>query len=290
MADFWSLFSEPFAYTFLRRALVASCALSLSAAPLGVILVLRRMSLMGDALSHSVLPGVAVGFFVGGLSLFYMSLGGLIAGLLVAVIAGAISRWTNLEEDASFAGTFLLSLALGVVLVSIKGNNVDLMHFLFGSILAVDDTALLTVAGISTFSLICFVAIYRPLLMECVDPTYFRARGGRGYLAHGMFLICVVANLVAAFQTMGTLMALGMMLLPAIAARFWGRQVWSMIIFSWIIGFKASMLGLLFSYHYDYPSGPATVLAAGIFYTMSLLFGPHGSLLKKIRSNGTKRK
>ena len=274
----WQWLTEPFHYVFLRRAFVASWALSLSAGPLGVLLVLRRMSLMGDALSHSVLPGVAVGFFVAGLNLHAMTFGGLVAGLVVAGLAGAVSRWTSLQEDASFAGFFLISLALGVILISLKGSHVDLMHILFGSVLAIDDAALILIAGLTSCTLILLALIYRPLLIECVDPIFFRAVGGRGYLYHGLFLVCVVATLVSAFQSMGTLMALGMMMLPAITARFWANQVWSLILVTWGVGIVSSYSGLLASYHFNYASGPAIVLVAGVLYLVSLSFGPYGSL------------
>ena len=127
----------PFAeFEFMRRALVGTFALALGAPPIGVFLMLRRMSLIGDAMAHAILPGAAIGFMIAGLSLFAMAGGGLIAGLIVALGAGLISRSTQIKEDASLAAFFLISLALGVTIVSVKGSNVDLLHFLFGSVLA----------------------------------------------------------------------------------------------------------------------------------------------------------
>ena len=138
----WDSLFLPFAeFAFMRRALVATLALSLSAAPLGVFLTLRRMSLLGDALSHAVLPGVAIGFMVSGLSLTAMALGGVVAGMLVAGIAGVVSRFTTLKEDASLAAIYLVALALGVTLISRNGTQVDLLHILFGSALGVDNAA-----------------------------------------------------------------------------------------------------------------------------------------------------
>ncbi len=203
----YDFFIAPFEYLFLKRALVATFSLSLSCAPVGVFLVLRRMSLMGDALSHSILPGVAIGFLIGGLSLPLMSLGGLFAGILVALLAGLVSRWTHLQEDASFAGFFLISLALGVILVSTKGTNVDLMHVLFGSILAVDAPALILVGGVATCTLLVLAFIYRALILECFDPIFFRTVKGKGGLIHIVFLLLVVANLVVAFQIITELLA-----------------------------------------------------------------------------------
>ena len=125
----WSLFIAPFAeFAFMRRALVATWALALSAAPLGVFLTLRRMSLLGDALSHALLPGVAIGFMLFGLSLTAMAVGGVVVGMLVAAIAGVVSRSTALKEDASLAAIYLVALALGVTLISGHGTQLDLLH------------------------------------------------------------------------------------------------------------------------------------------------------------------
>ena len=150
IGEIWSPFAE---YGFMRRALAGCLALSAGAAPLGTILLLRRMSLVGDAMSHAILPGAALGYLIFGLSLPAMSIGGLLAGLLVALLSGVVTRLTALREDASFAGFYLISLALGVLLISLRGSNVDLLHVLFGTILAVDDAGLFTVAGIATFTM-----------------------------------------------------------------------------------------------------------------------------------------
>lgn len=269
-------------YAFLRRALVACLALSLGGAPVGVFLVLRRMSLIGDTLAHSVLPGAAAGFIIAGLSLPAMSFGGFIAGLVVALAAGLISRVTPQKEDASFAAFFTISLALGVLMVSLRGNAVDLMHVLFGSILAVDDAALYLMAGTATVSMALFALIYRGLVAECFDPTFLRAAKAPGALYHSMFLVLVVANLVSGFQTLGTLMAVGLMMLSATAARFWAREIWSLIVVSAGISFGSSLAGLLLSFHLDLPSGPTIVLAAGTIYLISLLAGPRQGVLAAV--------
>jgi len=269
----------PFAeFGFMRRALVACLALALGCGPIGTILVVRRMSLMGDALSHAVLPGAALGFIVAGLSLPAMSLGGVAAGLLVALLSGLVTRLTPLREDASFAGFYLISLALGVLLVSIHGSNVDLLRLLFGSILAVDDAALILIGGIATASLLLLAVIYRPLVVECFDPGFLRAVGGGGGLVHTLFLTLVVFNLVAGFQALGTLMAVGLMMLPAAAARFWVRELWALSAASSALALGSGFLGLLLSYHLDLPSGPAIVLVAGLGYLASVAFGPRDSL------------
>jgi zinc/manganese transport system permease protein len=268
---------QPFVeFGFMRRALVGAVALGLGCGPIGTLLVLRRMSLMGDAMSHAVLPGAAIGFLIGGLSLPAMSLGGLVAGLVVALLSGIVTRLTPLREDASFAAFYLISLALGVLIVSTHGSNVDLLHVLFGTILAVDDPALLLVASIVT--LIVLALAYRPVVLECFDPGFLRSVGVAGGGVHALFLTLVVLNLVAGFQALGTLMAVGLMMLPAAAARFWAREVWSLAAISTMLACFAGYFGLLGSFYLNLPSGPAIILTAGMGYALSVLFGRRDSI------------
>jgi zinc/manganese transport system permease protein len=280
MTMLYDLLVGPFAdFTFMKRGLVACLALALGSGPVGVFLVLRRMSLIGDTMAHSVLPGAAVGFMLAGLSLPAMGLGGFLAGITVALVSGLVTRYTPQKEDASFAAFFMISLALGVLLVSTHGSTVDLMHVLFGTILAVDDSALLLMASVATVSVMVFAIIYRPLVAECFDPAFLRSVGGHGGLVHTLFLVLVVLNMVSGFQALGTLMAVGLMMLPAVAARFWVRQVWSLAALSVLIAFASGYAGLVLSYRFNLPSGPAIVLTAGVFYLASLLLGPRGGLL-----------
>src|SRR5271170_7163910 len=226
----YTVFIAPFAeFEFMRRALVGSLALALGAPPVGVFLMLRRMSLIGDAMAHAILPGAAIGFLLAGLSLFALAGGGLAAGFLIAIGAGLVARLTPLREDASLAAFFLVSLALGVTIVSVKGSNVDLMHFLFGSVLAVDNPTLALMLGMTSVSLLVLALIWRPLVLECVDPGFLRSVSRSGGLAHIAFLALVVLNLVGGFQALGTLLAVGIMMVPAVTSRFWARDITGMI-------------------------------------------------------------
>jgi zinc/manganese transport system permease protein len=270
----------PFAeFEFMRRALVGTFALALGAAPIGVFLMLRRMSLIGDAMAHAILPGAAVGFLLFGLSLFAMAGFGLLAGFVIAIGAGLIARSTELKEDASLAAFFLISLAIGVTIVSLKGSNVDLLHFLFGSVLAVDDPALILMVGITSVSLIVLALIWRPLVLECVDPGFLRSVSRAGAAAHIAFMALVVMNLVGGFQALGTLLAVGIMMLPAVTSRFWARDITSMIAVAVGCAAISGYAGLLVSYHLNLPSGPAIILVAGGLYGLSVLLGPVGGLL-----------
>lgn len=272
----------PFAeFGFLRRALAGCLALSLSAPPLGVFLVLRRMSLTADVMAHGMLPGIALAFLLAGLSVPALAAGGLAAGLLIALGAGALSRATGGREDASLAALYLSALALGVALVSWRGSSGDLAQILFGSVLGVDDQALLLMAGAATGTLALLAFAWRPLVLECFDPAFAASVGARGGFWHLALLAAVVVNLVAAFQAVGTLMAVGLMMLPAIAARHWSRDIGGVAAASVGIALAASLGGLLASWHLDVPSGPAIVLAAALLWALSVLLGPVDGLRRR---------
>ena len=269
----------PFAdYGFMRRALAACAAIAVGGAPLGVFLVLRRMTLVGDAISHAILPGAAVAFLAFGFSLTAMMVGGLCAGLIIAIIAGLLTQVTQLKEDASFTGIYLISLAAGVLMISLHGTTLDLMHVLFGNVLAMNNTSLTLVCSIASVSALTLALIYRSLIVQCFDPGFLRAVGTRTVWTDLLFLCMVVLNLVSAFQALGTLMALSIIVLPAIASRFWTASIDGSVLFSIAISFFSSFAGLLLSYHFNLPSGPAIVLFAGGIYALSVVVGRYGSI------------
>ncbi|PZM09134.1 metal ABC transporter permease [Rhizobium tubonense] len=282
----YDLFLAPFAdYGFMRRALIACVCLGLGSGPIGVFLMLRRMSLVGDAMSHAVLPGAAVGYLIAGsLSLTAMGLGGLVAGLSVALLSGFVSRTTVLQEDASFASFYLTSLALGVLIVSLRGSNIDLLHVLFGTILAIDAPALYQIGAITTVTVLALALIYRPLVMECFDPGFLRAIGGRGPVYHFLFLLLVVLNLVASFQALGTLMAVGLMMLPAAIAQLWSRSLPSMMAIAAATATASGYIGLVASYQFELASGPTIIITASVIYVFSILFAPSGVVRRFVPS------
>ncbi|MGY3547912.1 MULTISPECIES: metal ABC transporter permease [unclassified Bradyrhizobium] len=269
-------------FEFMRRALAAIIALALAGAPIGVFLMLRRMSLVGDAMAHAILPGAAIGFLLSGLNLFAMTAGGLIAGFAVAILAGVVARSTGLKEDASLATFYLASLALGVTIVSIKGTNIDLLHVLFGNILAMDDQTLLVVAFNATVTLLVLAVIYRPLVIESVDPLFLRTVSRAGGPAHLAFLALVVINLVNGFQALGTLLAVGLMILPAGIARFWSRDLTVMICIAVVVAGLSGYAGLVLSFQTRVPSGPAIILVTTVLYIISVLFGRVGGLVRQM--------
>ena len=271
----YDLLLAPFGDVATRSALVAVVSLSLGAGPVGVFLMLRRMSLMGDTMAHAILPGVAVGFLVAGADVFAMTFGGLIAGIIVAVLAGIVARATPLKEDASLAAFFLISL-------SARGGNDEILHVLFGDVLGLDARKLMLIAAISTVSMVVLALVWRPLVLECVDPQFLRSVSGAGGPVHLIFLALVVLNLVAGFQALGTLLAVGLMTLPAIAARFWARDISAVCVLAILIGIVSGYIGLLVSVHSGAPASPSIILVAGGAYVGSVLFGRVGGVFRRM--------
>lgn len=275
------LFVDPFLnHPVLQRAFLASIMIAISSGMVGVFLVMRRMSLVGDALSHGILPGIALGFMFYGFNLIAMGIGGVLAGIVIALCAYIVSKFTRINEDASFAAFYLISLAVGVILIYNIGSQVDLIHILFGSVLSVNHNMLIFLFALMAITLIVLAIIYRPLVMFIVDPIFLANLRIKGTYFYSAFLFLVVINLIAGFQALGSLMAVGLLMLPAIISQLWARTLEGMLFVVIIIGFLVSYFGLLLSYYYDIPSGPSIIGTAGVLFIFSLIFGRFGFVMK----------
>ena len=155
------------------------------------------------------------------------------------------------------------------------------MHVLFGTVLALDDAALILLCSLASLSVFTLALLFRPLVLGCADPQFLRSVSGLSAVTHFAFLALVVISLVGSFQALGTLMAVGIMILPAAAARFWANGIGGLIFAAILVAMLSSLSGLLLSYHYSLPSGPAIILVAGAAYGMSLVFGPAGGLVAR---------
>ena len=267
-------FIEPFTYGFMQRGLLSALLLSLSGGLLGSILVLRRLALMGDALSHSLLPGVALAYALFGTSTVALFVGALIAGLLTAAGSALISRLTRIKEDAAFGALYIIFFALGVALVSTLKTRIDLMHFLFGNILGVSPSDLKLSGLASALTVTVFVVFYRSILLETFDPIFHRATGGRSGLVHIGVLCLTVLNLIAALQAMGVVLALGLFLLPAVTAYLWCDRLSHLLMLSVGIALVGSSIGILASYHLGIASGASIVLSLGTAFILSAIISP----------------
>lgn len=262
----------------LLRAVLVAVLLGICGGLLGCVLLARRISLLADALAHSLLPGIGVAWILWGMSWTAILLGGLGAGLATALCAGLLSRLTRLAEDAAYAGLLSAMLAVGVLLISWKGSPGDLQHLLFGQILAVG-RADLVLAGIATLATVgAFTIGYRAILLECFDADFHRACGGRGALVHLGLLGLVVVVLVTALHSLGTLLALGLFTLPAVSASLWCERWHRMLVLSASLAAVGAVVGMGASLMTGAPSGACIVSCLGLAFAVSCLAAPNGLL------------
>lgn len=280
---FHELIIAPFSYEFMQRGLLSAVMLSVGGGLLGCILVLRRLALMGDALSHSLLPGIALAWLIFGPSTSALFAGALVAGLLTALGSALLSRLTRIKEDAAFGSLFIVFFGAGVALMSKLPTRLNLSHFLFGNVLGVNVSDLQLAGAISGGTVLIFAVFYRAILLETFDPVFHRATGGHGGLVHFGFLALTVLNLVAALQTMGIVLALGLFLLPAVSAYLWCDHFFRLLVLSVAIAMGCSVAGILLSYHAGLASGAAIVLCLGFVFITSALFSPRYGAVGRLR-------
>ena len=266
-----------FAFEFMQRAFLATSVLSLSMAPVGAFLVLRRLSLAGEAMAHAIVPGIVIAFVIAGLSVVSLIVGGLIAGIIIALLTSALARWTLIKEDASLASLYLIALALGIFILSAAGSAIPLKSFLFGSTLGIDDETLLLIGATTTITLVSFAFLLRPLIMATIDPVFFDSQFKYPALISQWFMFLLVLNLLAAFRSLGTLMAVGLMILPATSARYWVASITGYLVLTFIFAIASCWIGLIVSFYLSHvPTGPAIVLVSGGFFIISLVASPLG--------------
>jgi zinc/manganese transport system permease protein len=262
----------------LRSAAAGALALAFGGAPLGVLLIARRMSLMGDALSHGILPGAAVAFLLAGRDPVALTLGALVAALLVTGLSSLLARTRRLPEDAAFAVVYLPALAAGVALMSRKAGPEALEAMLFGAAGALDRGGLVLAAGAATASLVCLALFVRGFVAESVDPGFTRAEGAGGGL-HLLFMMLVALNLVAGFRAFGALMTVALMMIPAAGARFWARGWAGQAGVAVLLSAAASGAGLVLAAWAGVEAGAMMTLCAAALFAVSGLVGVNGGLI-----------
>ena len=265
-------------YEFVRRAIIATLVLSISVAPVGCFMVLRRLSLAGEALAHAIVPGIAIAFLIsGGLTVAAMLVGGVIAGLAVALSATMLARLSIIREEAGLASLYLIALAIGIFILSLNGSAVPLKSFLFGKILGLSDGTLILIGATATITLLSFAFMLRPLIVSTLDPGFFESQLQRPWIVQIWFMLLVVLNLIASFRALGTLMAVGLMILPATSARYWVSSLTGYVLVSMAIAMASCMIGIGLSLAFtDIPTGPCIVIVAGGLFLFSLVLGPNG--------------
>ena len=266
-----------FHYQFLQNALITSVMVGLISGVIGSFIILRGMSLMGDAISHAVLPGVALSYMVGGSYIIGASLFGLAASALI----GFITEKSQLKNDTAIGIVFSTFFALGIILISFAKSSTDLYHILFGNVLAVTDSDMFMTAIVGVGVLLFVLIFYKELLVSSFDPTMAKVYGLNTTLIHYalMFLLTLVA--VTSLQTVGTILVIAMLITPAATAYFLTDRLSIMIILASTIGVISAVVGLFFSFTYNLASGAAIVLTAGVFFTLAFLFAKSKGILRQ---------
>jgi zinc/manganese transport system permease protein len=283
MTDFLAALSEPFTFRFVARGMAMAFLLGVAGGLVGSVLLLRRIVLMADSFGHALLPGIGLAYIWFGPGQAGLFVGAAVAGLGTALMSGVINRLTRLQEDAAFGSLFVLCFAAGVMLMSRVAAPMDLMHYLFGNILAVTAADLVLVCCTTCATVLAFCVFYRSVVMDTFDPAFHRVSGGHSLATHLGVLAAVVLNLIAALQAVGMVLALGLFILPAATAYLWCERFGAMLLVAAIYGGVMSCVGLLVSWHLDLPSGACMVAALGSGFIVSLLSSPRHGLLARLR-------
>lgn len=284
LSDSLHMLTEPFGYSFMQRALLSCALIGFTNGFLGTFIVLRRQALLVDALSHSLLPGLAVAAIFVGLSPGGLLLGGLLAALIVAIGGQLMARNSRLKDETAVASLYIIAFALGIVLIRFAKVKVDLTHFLFGNILGVGNGDLWIAYAAAFLTLTTLVLLHRPLLLTLFDATVARASGIRvGWIETGLLALTVL-GLVASLQAVGVLLSLGLLILPAATAYLLTNSFSRMLWGGAFLGLLSATGGLLLSFFANIPSGPCIVLLMAIFMGAAYLFSPrYGVLIRVFR-------
>ncbi|HDD0985690.1 TPA: metal ABC transporter permease [Staphylococcus aureus] len=257
-----------FTYQFLNRALITSIIVGIVYGTVGSLIVLRGLSLMGDAMSHAVLPGVALSFLFG----IPMFVGALITGMIASIFIGYITSSSKTKPDAAIGISFTAFLASGIIIISLINTTTDLYHILFGNLLAITNSAFLTTIVIGSIVLILIIIFYRPLMISTFDPTFSRMSGLNTTLLHYFVMLLLSLVTVASIQTVGIILVVALLITPASTAFLISKKLYSMMIIASLISVISSIVGLYYSYIYNIPSGATIVLCTFVIYIITLFF------------------
>ncbi|WP_396126265.1 metal ABC transporter permease [Anaerobacillus sp. CMMVII] len=270
-------------YQYLQNALIAAILVGIICGVIGCFIILRGMALMGDAISHAVLPGVVIAYMLG--ASFFV--GAVVTGVLTALGIGYISQNSKIKDDSAIGIMFTAMFAFGVVLnSSLKGTSVDLWHILFGNVLAVSTTDLWVTFGMSVFVIFMIILFYRPLLLSTFDPTMAKATGLPVKFIHYMLMLLLSLVTVASLQAVGIILVVAMLITPGATAYLLTDRLSVMLVFSALFGVVSGVLGLFFSVIFDVSSGSMIVLIASLLFGLAFLFSPkQGVIWRAFRSN-----
>ena len=262
-------------YQFLQYALFTSVLVGMTSGVIGSFIILRGMSLMGDAISHAVLPGVAISYMFG----FSYIIGAVAFGMLTTGIIGVVTQRSRLKNDTALGIVFSSFFALGIILISFAQSATDLYHILFGNVLAVRESDLQMTATVSGVVLLFIFIFYKELKITSFDPMMAKAYGLNTALIHYLLMFFLTLVAVVSLQTVGTILVIAMLITPAATAYLLTNSLVKMIVLSATIGGLSAIVGVFFSYSYNWPSGATIVLSCTLFFTLAFLFSSTKGIL-----------
>lgn len=264
-------------YEFLRKALFTSVTVGIISGIIGSFIILRGMALMGDAISHAILPGVAVSYMLG----INHFIGAVLVGILTAFGVGYIDQNSKLKSDTSIGIVFSSLFALGILLLMKAQTAVDLTQILFGNVLTVRTEEMWLTFGIGLVVIACVYLFYKEFLITSFDPVMAKAYGIKTKFIHYLLMILLTLVTVASLQTVGVILVVAMLITPAATAYLLTDKMSTLIVLAAFFGAISSVLGLYLSFSYNLASGAVIVLVATIFFILAFLFAPKRGLVRQ---------
>jgi len=272
-------------YAFLQKAFITSVMVGIICGVIGSFIVLRGMALMGDAISHAVLPGVAISYMFG-INFFY---GAVVTGVLTALGIGIINQNSRIKNDSSIGIVFSAAFALGIILITLAKSATDLTQILFGNVLAVRTSDMWLTLIVGSLVILVVILFYKELLVSSFDETMAAAYGLKTRMIHYLIMVLLTLVTVASLQTVGVILVVSMLITPASTAYLLTNKLSTMIFLASLFGALSSIIGLYFSFIYNLPSGPVIALATTALFLLAFLFSPkQGILWRKVKSNKQK--
>lgn len=268
-------------FHFLQNALITSVFIGIVSGTIGCFIILRGMSLMGDAFSHAVLPGVAISYILG-INFF---VGAILFGLLASIIITFIKGNSIIKGDTAVGITFSSFFALGVIHIGVANSSTDLFHILFGNILAVQDIDKWITLGVSLLVMIVVILFYKELLITSFDPLMAKAMGMNVDFYHYLLMVLLTLVAVTAMQSVGTILIVAMLITPAATAYLYANSLSTMILIASTLGASSSLLGLFIGYSFNIAAGSSIVLTSATFFAISFIVSPKQKFLRKKVTN-----
>lgn len=278
-------FHDLLTYAFLQKAFATSIMVGIICGVIGSFIVLRGLALMGDAISHAVLPGVALSYILG-INYFY---GAVVTGLLTSISIGVINQNSRIKSDSSIGIVFSAFFALGIILITVARSATDLTQILFGNVLSVRSSDMWLTLIVGIIVLLAIIIFYKELLVSSFDETMAAAYGLKTRMIHYAMMLLLTLVTVASLQTVGVILVVSMLITPASTAYLLTNRLSTMIVLSALFGALSSIIGLYFSFVYNMPSGPVIALTTTAIFILAFIFSPkQGVLWRKLKTNRRK--